>query len=79
VFLTFFGKPRWAGSRSISSTRCMTRMAMTIMRTAHDDHHHARMTTARRAITRMKARWPMLVPLGVLSLGAVLAGYPVPP
>jgi NADH-quinone oxidoreductase subunit L len=38
VFLTFFGKPRWA-SRSISSTRCTT-ITATAMATTHDDHAH---------------------------------------
>ena len=62
MFLTFFGKARWDASEHIQHA-------------VHDDHHGdahlmPRPAMAPRAITRTKARWSMLVPLGVLSVGA---------
>ena len=54
IFLTFFGKPRWAG-RSISSTR------ITLMKSRDEEHATAPTTTmtsveGTAAITRTRAR-----------------------
>ncbi|MEA3017757.1 MAG: NADH-quinone oxidoreductase subunit, partial [Sphingomonadales bacterium] len=80
VFLTFFGKPRWAASEHIQHA-------------LHDHGHHdgpaaedaGHDTRPHEASAREVAQgtggyhprespWTMLVPLGLLSLGAVLAG-----
>jgi NADH-quinone oxidoreductase subunit L len=75
VFLTFFGTPRWAASEHIQHA-------------VHGDHHdapseehgdsahhdvHAPEGTA--GYHPHESPWSMLVPLIVLSLGALLAGY----
>jgi NADH-quinone oxidoreductase subunit L len=69
MFLTFFGEARWAGSEHIQHA-------------VHDDHgheahaghgHHA--TTGTAGYHPHESPWPMLVPLGVLTLGAVFAGF----
>jgi NADH-quinone oxidoreductase subunit L len=74
IFLTFFGKPRWAASEHIQHA-------------AHGDHHdhpseehgdsahgsvHASEGTA--GYHPHESPASMLIPLGVLTLGAVLAG-----
>jgi NADH-quinone oxidoreductase subunit L len=68
IFLTFFGKPRWAGSAHIQHA-------------AHGDHHADRHAHGHGHDDGTAGYHPhespasMLIPLGVLSLGAVLAGF----
>ena len=71
VFLTFFGKPRWAQSEHIQHA-------------VHDDHHgdddhahdhHGAHDDGTAGYHPHESPWPMLVPLGVLTLGAIAAGY----
>ncbi|SMF75642.1 NADH-quinone oxidoreductase subunit L [Allosphingosinicella indica] len=80
VFLTFFGKARWAGSEHIQHA-------------VHGDHHdhpsdehagddpHAHDAAAHQVKTGTAGYHPhespltMLVPLGTLAVGAVLAGF----
>ena len=72
VFLTFHGKPRWAQSEHIQHA-------------VHDDHHghghddhahgHAHHDDGTAGYHPHESPLNMLIPLGVLSLGAVLAGY----
>ena len=79
VFLTFFGKPRWAASEHIQHA-------------VHGDHHdhpadeHAGHDAAHHApdphhgegtagYHPHESPLTMLIPLGVLSLGAILAGF----
>ncbi|MEQ1540902.1 MAG: NADH-quinone oxidoreductase subunit L [Novosphingobium sp.] len=65
VFLTFFGTPRWAGSEHVQHA-------------VHDDHHghgHARHDDGTAGYHPHESPLSMLIPLGVLSLGAVIAGY----
>ena len=80
VFLTFFGKPRWAGSEHIQHA-------------VHGDHHdhpdeedsgeHTDAHSAHGAAAHEgtagyhphESPWVMLVPLIVLSIGAVAAGF----
>ncbi|NBW74792.1 MAG: NADH-quinone oxidoreductase subunit L [Sphingomonadaceae bacterium] len=70
IFLTFFGKPRWAGSEHIQHA-------------VHDDHHghddHAHGGTHHDDGTAgyhpHESPLAMLIPLGVLTLGAVFAGW----
>ena len=75
MFLTFFGEARWAGSGHIQHA-------------VHGDHHdhpeeehgdssHAspHPVTGTAGYHPHESPWPMLVPLAVLSLGAVFAGF----
>ncbi|MCW3797331.1 NADH-quinone oxidoreductase subunit L [Sphingomonas sp. BN140010] len=74
IFLTFFGKARWAGSEHIQHA-------------VHGDHHDhpdeehgdsshsvAHPTVGTAGYHPHESPWTMLVPLAVLSLGAVFAG-----
>lgn len=70
IFLTFFGKPRWAGSEHIQHA-------------VHDDHHghddhahgHAHDDDGTAGYHPHESPLAMLIPLGVLTLGAVFAGW----
>jgi NADH-quinone oxidoreductase subunit L len=66
VFLTFFGKPRWDQSEHIQHA-------------VHDDHHghghHAHSDDGTAGYHPHESPLSMLIPLGVLSLGAVIAGF----
>ncbi|HNW18649.1 MAG TPA: NADH-quinone oxidoreductase subunit L [Sphingorhabdus lacus] len=72
MFLTFFGKPRWAGSEHIQHA-------------VHDEHHHGDDHAYNGAhgghddgtagYHPHESPLPMLVPLGVLTLGALFAGF----
>src|SRR3546814_396192 len=59
VFLTFHGKPRWAASEHIQHA-------------VHDGHGAADDGTA--GYHPHESPWTMLVPLGLLSLGAIFSG-----
>ena len=70
MFLTFYGKPRWAGSEHIQHA-------------VHDDHHghgdhahgHAKHVDGTAGYHPHESPLAMLIPLGVLTLGAVFAGW----
>ncbi len=75
MFLTFWGKPRWAASEHIQHA-------------LHGDHHdhpadehgdssHAKVhpPEGTGGYHPHESPWTMLVPLGVLSAGAILAGF----
>jgi NADH-quinone oxidoreductase subunit L len=69
VFLTFFGKPRWDQSEHIQHA-------------VHHDHHghdhghgHAKPDDGTAGYHPHESPVSMLIPLGVLSLGAVIAGF----
>jgi NADH-quinone oxidoreductase subunit L len=62
IFLTFFGKPRWDQSEHIAHA------------VHHDDHHQAP-SDGTAGYHPHESPWTMLVPLALLSIGAVLAGY----
>ncbi|WP_309624000.1 NADH-quinone oxidoreductase subunit L [Novosphingobium sp.] len=63
MFLTFYGKPRWAGSEHIQHA------------VHHDQHGHARHDDGTAGYHPHESPLTMLIPLGVLSLGAVFAGF----
>ena len=72
MFLTFFGKARWGESEHIQHA----------VHDAHHhhnhddgDHHHAATGDGTAGYHPHESPWPMLVPLGVLSVGAVFAGF----
>ena len=75
MFLTFWGKPRWAGSEHIQHA-------------VHGDHHehpaaedaghepaHAHPVEGTAGYHPHESPLTMLVPLGLLSIGALLAGF----
>jgi NADH-quinone oxidoreductase subunit L len=71
MFLTFFGTPRWAQSEHIQHAM-------------HDhgdhdehahDHAHAGHDDGTAGYHPHESPWPMLIPLGVLTLGAIFAGF----
>ncbi len=77
VFLTFFGKPRWAGSEHIQHA---------VHGDHHDhpadehsgeetEHHHAHPVEGTAGYHPHESPLSMLVPLGLLTLGAVFAGF----
>ncbi|MDE2435886.1 MAG: NADH-quinone oxidoreductase subunit L, partial [Sphingomonadales bacterium] len=69
VFLTFFGKPRWAASEHVQHA-------------VHDDHHghgdhahgHGHHDDGTAGYHPHESPLSMLIPLGLLSLGAIFAG-----
>jgi NADH-quinone oxidoreductase subunit L len=84
VFLTFFGKPRWAASEHIQhavhgeheSVGEENGYGHDSHAHAHDDHgHHGQELTGTAGYHPHESPWTMLVPLVVLSLGAVFAGF----
>ena len=81
VFLTFFGKPRWAASEHIQHAlhdahghddHAHNDHAHDAH--GHDDHHHSP-ATGTGGYHPHESPWVMLVPLIVLSVGAVFAGF----
>ena len=78
VFLTFYGKPRWEQSEHIQHA---------VHDHHHDDHpadehaadehahHHDTHGDGTAGYHPHESPWPMLVPLVVLSIGAVFAGF----
>jgi len=72
VFMTFFGKPRWAETgheAAHGDTHATTHAdphAHSDDHAAHDDHHHA--------LDPHESPRVMLIPLYILSIGAIFAG-----
>ncbi|QMW21840.1 NADH-quinone oxidoreductase subunit L [Sandaracinobacteroides saxicola] len=66
IFLTFFGTPRWAGSEHIAHA------------VHHDGHHHAHgdaQGDPTAGYHPHESPWTMMVPLALLSVGALFAGF----
>jgi NADH-quinone oxidoreductase subunit L len=63
IFLTFFGKPRWDQSEHIAHA------------VHHGDDHHRAPSDGTAGYHPHESPWTMLVPLGLLTVGAVFAGY----
>ncbi len=72
IYLTFFGKPRWNQSEHIQH-------AVHHAHHGHDDHGHAHDddhgSDGTAGYHPHESPLNMLVPLGILAMGAVLAGY----
>ncbi|MBC9031567.1 NADH-quinone oxidoreductase subunit L [Sphingomonas sp. JC676] len=77
VFLTFYGKPRWAASENIQH-------ALHDAHDHHDDHaagdaghsaHDHGPATGTGGYHPHESPWSMLVPLLLLSVGAIFAGF----
>ncbi|WP_033073254.1 NADH-quinone oxidoreductase subunit L [Sphingopyxis sp. MWB1] len=78
VFLTFHGKPRWAASEHIQHAVHGDDHDHPAKEDSGDDVHHAHGAEAEDGTAGYKPHespWPMLVPLLVLSVGAIFAGY----
>ncbi|HUQ12850.1 MAG TPA: NADH-quinone oxidoreductase subunit L [Novosphingobium sp.] len=72
LFLTFWGKPRWAGSEHIQHAVHHEHEDPS-EEAAHGEHVSNPVGTA--GYHPHESPWSMLVPLGLLSLGAVFAGF----
>jgi len=72
AFLTFFGTPRWSGSEHIQHAAHGDHS-----HDAHDNHAHGAHghDDGTAGYHPHESPWTMLVPLGVLSVGALLAGW----
>ncbi|WP_106639421.1 NADH-quinone oxidoreductase subunit L [Allosphingosinicella vermicomposti] len=80
VFLTFFGKPRWAASEHIQHALHGDHHDHPSDEDAgHDPHGHEAPAHAIKEGTGghhpHESPWPMLVPLIVLTIGAIFAGF----
>jgi len=79
VFLTFFGKPRWAESEHIQHALHGDHEHPDAEDAGHDTHAHEAGSAEVHAGTGgyhpHESPWTMLVPLGLLAIGALLAGY----
>jgi len=74
VFLTFYGKPRWAQSEHIQ--HAMHDAHGHGEHHSHDDHSHGHgHDDGTAGYHPHESPLSMLIPLGVLSIGAVLAGF----
>ena len=76
MFLTFWGKPRWAASEHIQHALHDAHGHDDHAHDAHghDDHHHAPVTGTG-GYHPHESPITMLIPLGVLTLGAIFAGF----
>jgi NADH-quinone oxidoreductase subunit L len=76
VFLTFFGKPRWSGSEHIQHAAHGHGGHGHDHAHGHDDHHHSHgHDDGTLGYHPHESPAPMLVPLIVLTIGAVFAGF----
>lgn len=78
VFLTFFGKPRWAASEHIQHAVHGDHHHHPADEHSGDDVHHAHAADAHEGTAGYhphESPLSMLIPLGVLSVGAVFAGF----
>jgi len=81
MFLTFWGKPRWAGSEHIQhavhDAHHGDHHDDPSAESGHDDHdlHHSQVSTGTAGYHPHESPLPMLIPLLLLSIGAVTAGY----
>ena len=82
AFLTFFGEPRWAGSEHIAHATHDADHAHDTEGTndsvgmAHDHAPvHAQVATGTGGYHPHESPWTMLVPLAVLGIGALFAGF----
>ena len=76
IFLTFYGKPRWSQSEHIQHA-AHDAHGHGDHGHGHDDHHHdhAHDDDGTLGYHPHESPMPMLVPLAVLTIGAIFAGY----
>ena len=76
IFLTFFGKPRWAASEHIQHALHHEHEDTSHESNEHaEDPHHALPKEGTGGYHPHESPLSMLVPLGVLTVGAVAAGF----
>jgi NADH-quinone oxidoreductase subunit L len=77
MFLTFYGKPRWAGSEHILHAVHHVHEDAGEMAADHDSaqDHGVPKVEGTAGYHPHESPWTILVPLGLLSLGAVFAGF----
>ncbi|WP_221791837.1 NADH-quinone oxidoreductase subunit L [Aquisediminimonas sediminicola] len=84
VFLTFYGKPRWEQSEHIQHAVHDAHghdhddhAHAAHGHDAHDEHDHAHgsVSDGTAGYHPHESPWPMLLPLAVLTIGAIAAGY----
>lgn len=75
VFLTFFGEARWGASEHIQHALHGDHGHDTEATTDSDHAHHAPAPAGTGGYHPHESPWTMLLPLGVLSVGALLAGW----
>jgi NADH-quinone oxidoreductase subunit L len=77
MFLTFYGKPRWAGSEHIQHAVHHVHEDAGEMAADHDSaqDHGAKIVEGTAGYHPHESPWTILVPLGLLSLGAIFAGF----
>ncbi|MFL6757137.1 MAG: NADH-quinone oxidoreductase subunit L [Sphingomicrobium sp.] len=77
IFLTFFGRPRWAGSEHIQHAVHHVHEDAGEMASDHDSalDHMVKPREGTAGYHPHESPWTILVPLGLLSLGAVFAGF----
>ena len=69
MFMTFFGKPRWEQSEHIQHA------VHEHHEHAHDAHAHNTSSDGTAGYHPHESPWPMLIPLALLTIGAVFAGF----
>ncbi|WP_199553436.1 NADH-quinone oxidoreductase subunit L [Sandaracinobacteroides hominis] len=79
IFKTFFGKPRWSQSEHIQHAVHDAHghddhHDHVHADHGHDDHHHADQADGTAGYHPHESPWPMMVPLALLSFGALFAG-----
>ena len=76
IFLTFYGKPRWAGSEHIQHAVHHVHEDAGEMAADHDSAHDhgVKPVEGTAGYHPHESPWTMLVPLGLLSVGAIFAG-----
>ncbi len=79
VFLTFYGKPRWEQSEHIQHAVHDAHGHDDDAHAAHGhdehDHAHGSSSDGTAGYHPHESPWPMLLPLAVLTIGAIFAGY----
>ncbi|MBX9796156.1 NADH-quinone oxidoreductase subunit L [Sphingomonas sp.] len=76
MFLTFWGTPRWAGSKHIQhAAHHGDDHGHDTAHDAHDDHHAHDHGDGTAGYHPHESPWSMLTPLVLLSVGAVVAGF----
>jgi NADH-quinone oxidoreductase subunit L len=77
IFLTFFGKARWAGSEHIQHAVHHQHEDESEEAADHDSAHDhgARQVEGTAGYHPHESPWTILVPLALLSLGAIFAGF----
>ena len=77
IFLTFFGKPRWAGSEHVQHAVHHVEEHQDEMAADHDSAHDHPVATPEgtAGYHPHESPWVILIPLLLLALGAVAAGF----